>query len=202
MMIEQIKEISDQRLEGSARMLARSFQDDPIFQHAMPDKTFRQNCLPDLFMLNLKYGARFGELFFIPHQGLAIWLPPGKSTITVIRALQAGMWLTPFKIGLSAVSRLARLNTVSEKFHEQIAPDPHWYLFILGVDPLCQGRGLGGALLQPGLARADDDHLPCYLETNNPLAVGFYQKHGFGLIATHQTSHSGLCLWSMRRESR
>ena len=43
--------------------------------------------------------------------------------------------------------------------------EPHWYVFVLGVRPERQGEGLGRALLDPALARADRDRLPAYLET-------------------------------------
>ena len=200
--VESIQDLSDQRLVGSERLMARAFFDDPLFRHVLPGAETRQKQLPGLFRLNLRYGCMFGELFSLPGQGLAIWLPPGKNRITVRRALQAGMWLAPIRIGLRAVMSLARLNTTSEQLHAQFAPDLHWYLFLLGVDPDSQGQGLGAELIKPMLARADATRMPCYLETNNPSAVRFYQKHGFEVVSERQTTSAGLILWSMRRESR
>jgi GNAT superfamily N-acetyltransferase len=200
--IEKIAEISHHMLEHSTRMLAKAFQDDPLFKYVLPDAKRRKKRLPALFALNLQYGLIFGEVYSIAQQGLAIWLPPGNSKITIRRAIQAGMWLTPLKIGLGAIFRLASLNSISEGLHERFAPDPHWYLFLFGVDPASQGRGLGSLLLQPVLARADAACLPCYLETNNPSTVRFYQKHGFVIAAKRQTTVSNLSLWAMRRESR
>ena len=200
--VENIQDLSDQRLVGSERLMARAFFNDPLFRYVLPEAETRQKRLPGLFRLNLRYGCMFGELFSLPGQGLAIWLPPGKTRITVRRALQAGMWLAPLMVGLRAVMGLARLNTTSEQLHAQFAPDLHWYLFLLGVDPDSQGQGLGGELLKPILARADATRMPCYLETNNPSSVRFYQKHGFGVVAERQTISAGFILWSMRRESR
>lgn len=201
-MVEPVSEVSPPLLEDSSRLLARAFQNDPLFRYALPADGPRQKRLPGFFALTLRYGAQFGEIYAIPRQGLALWLPPGKSKITLHRALQAGMWLAPLKIGLLAILRLGRLTTMAESLHERFAPGPHWYLFLLGVDPASQGRGQGGRLLQPVLSRADAAYLPCYLETNNPSAVRFYQKHGFAIAAQHQSSPPGLCLWAMRRESR
>jgi ribosomal protein S18 acetylase RimI-like enzyme len=63
--------------------------------------------------------------------------------------------------------------------------EPHWYLAVLGVRPDRQGHGIGGALLEAGLARADADGLPCYLESSNPRNVGLYERHGFEITAEH-----------------
>ena len=72
---------------------------------------------------------------------------------------------------------------------------------LLGVDPASQGQGLGSRLLQPALARADLAHMPCYLETNNPSAVPFYQKLAFSVVEEHHAKGSGPGLWAMRREA-
>jgi len=43
--------------------------------------------------------------------------------------------------------------------------EPHYYLSVLGVDPGSQGRGVGSALLAPGLGLCDREGVPAYLET-------------------------------------
>ncbi len=50
---------------------------------------------------------------------------------------------------------------------------------MLGVDPSLQGLRLGSRVLEAGLRSVDVDHLPAYLETPNPHAVSFYERHGF-----------------------
>lgn len=56
---------------------------------------------------------------------------------------------------------------------------PHQYLFVLGVDPDFQGRGIGAALLRQLCARADAAGTAAYLETDKPSSVRFYERHGF-----------------------
>ncbi len=69
-----------------------------------------------------------------------------------------------------------------EKAHPS---EPHWYLAALGVRPDCHGQGRGSALLEAGLARADAEAMPCYLESSNPRNVPLYERHGFEVIAEH-----------------
>jgi len=80
----------------------------------------------------------------------------------------------PLEVEMKALLNLGRLHSISEHLHKRYAPDPHWYLFLLGIDPASQGQGLGGRLLEHVLARADAAHLPCYLETYDISAVRFY----------------------------
>jgi RimJ/RimL family protein N-acetyltransferase len=62
------------------------------------------------------------------------------------------------------------------EFHPQ---EPHWYLPLLGVDPMKQGRGYGSALLVHALERCDRDRLPAYLEASSPRNKALYERHGF-----------------------
>ena len=76
-----------------------------------------------------------------------------------------------------------------------------WYLFLLGVEPNCQRRGLGGALMRPVLERADAARQPCYLETENQRNVAFYLKQGFETIVNgEEAGSSGVRFWTFRRD--
>ena len=56
---------------------------------------------------------------------------------------------------------------------------PHWYLPWIGVRPEAQGMGLGAQLLSLGLARADAEGMPAYLEATNRRNAALYARHGF-----------------------
>ncbi len=201
--IQQVKPFSHQFINKSANLLTSAFLHDPLFIHALPNEQQRGRCLPSFFTHCIHYGELFGESYSdISQNGLAIWLPPGNCMVSTWQELKAGMWLILHKMGVRAVLRLWSENTFAEGIHKRFAPDPHWYLFLLGVDPASQGCGLGSLLLQPILARADMEHIPCYLETNNPDAVRFYQKHDFNVVLEHQRNPSDPCLWAMRRERK
>lgn len=43
----------------------------------------------------------------------------------------------------------------------------HWYLPLIGVDPLAHGCGLGSALMRHVLAEVDAAGLPSYLEATS-----------------------------------
>lgn len=66
-----------------------------------------------------------------------------------------------------------------DRFHPT---EPHWYLAIIGVEAAKQGRGLGAQLMEPALARCDEEGLIAYLESSNPANISLYQRHGFEVI--------------------
>jgi GNAT superfamily N-acetyltransferase len=74
-----------------------------------------------------------------------------------------------------------------------------WYLPLIGVDAVAQGRGLGSTLLQYALARCDDDRLPAYLEATNPRNRDLYARHGFDVVDLIQAGSSPP-IWPMLRE--
>ncbi len=76
--------------------------------------------------------------------------------------------------------------------------EPVWYLPFIGVDPPHQGRGLGSRLLRVGLARADRDGLPAYLEASTPRSRALYERHGFEVIGELRAADSPP-LWPMLR---
>jgi ribosomal protein S18 acetylase RimI-like enzyme len=55
----------------------------------------------------------------------------------------------------------------------------HYYLAFIAAAPRLQGMGLGSAILEATLKRADEAGLPAYLENSNPRNTALYERHGF-----------------------
>ena len=87
-----------------------------------------------------------------------------------------------------------------DPYHHRDVPPAHWYVMVVGVAPEEQGKGIGRALLQPIIKRADTAGQPCYLETAQPANVGFYERLGFRRVVDMVEPQSGLRLWTFRRD--
>jgi ribosomal protein S18 acetylase RimI-like enzyme len=112
----------------------------------------------------------------------------------------SGMLKTPTLIGDDAYQRYREVVSREWQARLREIPGTGWYLFILGVEPSVQRRGLGGALMRPVLERADAELAVCYLETENERNVPFYLKHGFDLVVNgEEAGHSGVRFWTFRR---
>ena len=81
-----------------------------------------------------------------------------------------------------------------------VVSEPHWHLWSLAVAPSAQGSGIGGALLQPVLVKADVDHQICYLDTFSEANVNFYKKYGFYVVQEGKIKPDGPRVWAMVRE--
>jgi ribosomal protein S18 acetylase RimI-like enzyme len=196
-------------------MLARAFFDDPLSIYLSPDEQRRARVLPWLYECIVRYGAMYGatfggELLVTPNglDGLAVWLPPRPTHVPVSRRLRAalvlfrtGLPFAPLKFGFDSIGRFMAANTV-EHLRAKLAPEPHWYLWVIGVEPEHQGRGLGSSLIGPMLTRADAERKPCYLETHKEPNVRFYQKHGFDVVHSGYVPRDGPAYWCLKRPAR
>ncbi len=189
---------------AASQVLARAFHTNPGFVWGIPDERRRPPKLRWFMEISAKIGDRFGEVYTTPGavEGAAIWLPPGNTTLSLPQLLRSGFLLGPVKWGIGPFVKFVSVMSRFEKLHKDAMPGDHWYLMVLGVDPPRQGQGVGSALIQPVLRKADDARLSCYLETDKPEDVVFYEKHGFEVVVKDRFAKDGPDMWTMRRLPR
>lgn len=83
---------------------------------------------------------------------------------------------------------------------EMVPGEPYWMLDQLAVDPIAQGRGLGGALIRHAIASAEADAAPVVLETGNVRNLDLYARFGFRVIADGEAPLGGPRIWFLRRD--
>ncbi|HXR65543.1 MAG TPA: GNAT family N-acetyltransferase [Ktedonobacteraceae bacterium] len=186
------------QVNTASQLLGRAFQDDPLMIYLTPNASRRARLLPSLFRVVLSYCLRYGVVYTTPDlAGVACCLPPGQTSLTIGRLALISMRHIPGRLGPAGLWRFLYASHYADKIHNQTAPGTHWYLWVLGTEPHEQGHGVGGAFLQSVIQQASIQHLPCYLETENPRNVGFYQHHGFRLISEVIVKNSNLHVYAM-----
>lgn len=187
--------------EQMGEAMALAFRQEPNFTYMLPDHEARERPLAWFFgSFVIRLGLRYGEVYAAPKgAGGAVWMRPGAK-VSSWGALRAGLLAMPFHLGLSGARRSMALGGYVEEVREEAAPPSHWYLVALGVHPDEQGQGLGRALLQPVLARADEEGVPCYLETFRERTAAFYRRDGFEVVRTDVIPGGGPPFWCMTRE--
>lgn len=163
--------------------LVLAFSKDPAARWVWPD--------PQQFLMNFPlfvkaFGGRafaHGSAYYVDgYAGAALWLPPGVhpdedalNTLlqrTVPEQIQKDVFVVFEQMG---------------RYHPG---EPHWYLPLLGVDPLQQGKGHGSALMQHALVQCDRDGKPAYLESTNPKNIPLYERYGFESLGIIQVGAS------------
>ena len=182
-------------------VLARAFDDDPVFRYLYPTPRRRRLAAGGLLAATTRDALPFGEVWgaFDDHAlvGVAAWLPDGGLPQSAMRQarLLAGAsaaFLTPSTVaeGLRYIGGMHRLHP----------REPHWYLAVLGVEPIWQGRGVGARLLAATLARLDAEGVPAYLETSKQSNVAWYGRRRFATRVETSPARRGPPIWTMWRE--
>jgi ribosomal protein S18 acetylase RimI-like enzyme len=175
-------------------VLSLAFSTDPMVRWAWPD-AFQYTSVFATFARAMA-GAAFehGTAYCAQgYLGAALWLPPGASSDE-----EAMVEITQSTI---AAERHDEMFGIFERIAEYHPTETHWYLPLIGVDPIHQSKGHGAALMQPALDACDRDGLPAYLESSNARNISFYERLGFEVLGTIQAGTSPT-MYPMLRKPR
>jgi ribosomal protein S18 acetylase RimI-like enzyme len=186
-------------VDGMAKQLAKTFWDDPVTSHIFQRESSRPKGLYAYFATQMRADyLPFGGCYTTDgHLGSAIWAPAGKPLLTGAKAVLSMLPVLPY-VWRRLPTTLRLLNLV-ESMHPH---EPHWYLASLGTAVEMQGRGVGGALMQPVLTHCDAEGLPCYLESSKERNVPFYRRHGFEVVREVALPDNGPSIWTMWRDPK
>jgi ribosomal protein S18 acetylase RimI-like enzyme len=177
--------------------LARAFHGDPVFTWVLRGVAARSTMLERGFELFLRrVWMEHEETYTTPAiAGAAVWEPPGKWQLSAGRQLL----LMPGMLGVFR-RRLPNIVSALVKLEARHPREPHYYLPFIGVDPAWQGRGLGGALLAPILARCNEERMPAFLEASTPRNRALYERNGFAVTEEFKLGRTAPPQWRMWRE--
>jgi ribosomal protein S18 acetylase RimI-like enzyme len=167
----------------------------------LPDAAKRRRALPWFFAASLRYARLAGHAWVNAGEpaGGAIWIRRFDGGGSVTRAIVSGLAAAPVRLGPEAGRRLGDWVAAAREVREAAVTGPIWYLSGIGVAPALQGRGIGTALMRPGLEGAERDGLPCYLETATEANVDWYRRFGFEVTGRGRVP-GGPVFWGMIRK--
>jgi GNAT superfamily N-acetyltransferase len=169
--------------EQVVQLFGRAFLDDPaivaLLKENEPEK--RRQRMMFYFRASLAACKQFGRLLFLQSEaegiaGAALVYPPGAYPPPVGK--QFALFASTIRgAGISGLHRWAWWMVQANRGHS--IHQAHYYLELIGIDPLRQGQGLGALILTEIVASADRERVGCFLETSNPRNVPIYQHFGF-----------------------
>ena len=176
-------------------VITLAFAADPMVRWAFPDPVTYLTVMPDFVRAFGGNGLTHGATHLVDGGfGAAMWLPPGVEPESDTMMSMTERYI----LG----DRMGDMMQVFEQMEKHHPAGDCWYLPLIGVDPLAQGRGCGAALLRFALQRCDQDGIAAYLESSNPRNITLYERHGFERLGVIQAGTSPTMVPMLRRPQR
>jgi len=190
--------------DAGAAVLGRAFTEYELLRYYFPDKTERRAVADTFGFISLSVCLKYGEVYATSEklEGVAAWLPPGKSPFGVWQVIRSVPLSILFRFGRQGAGRMRAYGRFVDDLHRKLVPYPHWYLQIIGVDPAHQGQGFSSRLLRPVLERIDRDRMPSYLETNAGKNVTIYRRFGFEVVSEDKMPGTEVTTFAMLRKAQ
>ncbi len=174
-----VRTATDADVDAVVETFTGAFLGDPFITWIMGDQT-----------ADLSRSARWWRFWF--EQALA----RDRGAFVTGRCEAATVWVAPDEfelddhgeddleelldglLGLHASEVLDKLVELDDAHPDQ----DHWYLGTIGTHPAHAGKHLGTDLLSANLAMIDAAGEAAYLESTNPVNIGFYERFGFRVV--------------------
>ena len=184
-------------VERLSHVLARAFRDDPTHRWFFPSERAWRRHSHRSFGLLLRENLATGSVLTNDRlEGAALWNAPEAAVPGALQRLLFGArMLRHFGAHIPRAIRGFRVIEEAQPRRRK------WYLSVIGTDPPRQGHGVGRALIEPLLTRADAEGIPAWLEASRPENVPYYQRFGFE-VTGEIALPDGPSLFGMLREPR
>jgi len=218
--------MQEEDIDGAIDTIQQAFADDPYAKWIYNDQSkFSQTRNRVSLRLRCHWGISHA-LFHVCKDlssdtpakvlGTAMWMPPRPATSPQPWSLYLSfwyLWLSQIRMNLTYgrgglnVKRYWLWKDAQRKAQEELWDDEKGYYFcnIVTVLPECQGKGVGRALMEEVLQRADREGVKCYLESSRKDPnVPIYEKFGFKLVKDMlcDDDGEGIMLYCMTREPK
>ena len=186
-------------------LAARAFANYDFFAIYVPDDKRRPRFLRN--MLGVEFRVNEGQAHYLMAQengkivAVAMLRDPGYRDPSVKQYLKAGFWKNLVIGGYRNVAAWFAMDQKAVIPCRELGGKT-WFLNVLTVDPLAEGKGIGSRMLKeciiPYVKEHGGEALSLY--TNSEINRKFYKKNGFEEFNEQRFSYNGRNLgsWSYR----
>jgi ribosomal protein S18 acetylase RimI-like enzyme len=194
-----VRSASSAELLALAETISLAFNDDPTWSWAFPDPDRRPQQMRAFWSFMIEGALRYPWVLCTEHYGaVAVWIPPGGTEL----AEEDEPRMAPLLESLIGARSHDVLELLDRFDRAHPHGEPHYYLSLLGTHPAHRGQGLGMRLLAESLARIDEEHTACYLESSNPGNNHRYERHGFSAVGEFYPPGESVPVTTMWRGAR
>ncbi|MFF0740765.1 GNAT family N-acetyltransferase [Streptomyces sp. NPDC004111] len=191
-----VRPISQTDVPVAVDTLARAFADYPFTRHVIAADNHQERIRRFQELCLTRLGMTYGRVWVGGDgRAVAVWATPDQDPSPALAELAAAL-------GELAGDRAAAFASAERAIAPHRPQEPVWFLNTVAVAPEAQGRGLGGAVLTPGIEAASLAGHPAFLETSSERNVAFYEGLGFRVTADIELPDGGPRTWCLRRDPR
>ncbi|HZF87760.1 GNAT family N-acetyltransferase [Streptomyces sp.] len=191
-----VRPLTEADIPVAVDTLARAFADYPFTRHVIAAdahedriRRFQELCLT-------RIGMVYGRVWVADEgRAVAVWTTPDQDPSPAFAEIGP-------LLGHLTGDRAAAYESAEQAVAPYRPQESAWFLNTVGVMPEVQGRGLGTAVLIPGVEEAARAGCPAFLETSSERNVALYERLGFKVTAEVLLPGGGPRTWCMRRDPR
>ena len=194
--------LAKNQIKLASDAVSEAFFNDPLMLFLFPKQKERKRKLKSMMELLIRIGINYGVVNTTSSklEGIAIWFPSHKVRITPWMGILNGGIPYFFKLGSKSVKKQNKLYKYIFSRHIELMPSPHWYLSIIAINPVFQGKGLSRILFNSMINQIDKEKLSCFLDTNNERNLHIYKRFGFKILEQYRIPDTDVINWAMIRE--
>jgi ribosomal protein S18 acetylase RimI-like enzyme len=174
-------------------ILLVSFKNDPHVNFLL-EESKNERKLNILMDYVVDETFRQGEIYLSDdNNGVALWDSERHEKVSLHYIWRNLDFL--IRIGVKSVIRIVKSEA---HVHKNFRKYPcYCHLYMIGVLPEAQGKGLASTLMNPMLQAMKAKSIPVFLETANLRNVGIYKRKGFKIFETLTVRDHDLFLMSI-----
>lgn len=159
-----------------------------------------------LYRVVISYVQAYGQAHVAVHQptghvvGATLWLESARAHPSILQEVQHGLMGALLRCNPRVLFNAIRFNESIYSERKRIMGNiSYMYLWMTGVLPKHQGKGVGSQLMRYAFQDAGISGRTCYVETFKERNVAFYQKHGFKFIS-QKVLPNGPSFWTLNKK--
>jgi hypothetical protein len=193
-------QLTSNDLSKGSEVLGKAFEEDPIWLEILKDELEKFSIA---FEVPLKQCLKYGKAFSVSSnlEGIAGWLPSHNVNMNFFQFIWSGAFKSALKLGNKIGKRIQEVFKMITEDRKSNMTVPYIYLYVIGVLPEHQGKGIGSSLIKDML-KVLPSEIPLYLETETEQNVKFYEKLGFRVMKEIRVPSIDLPMWEMVNERK
>lgn len=188
-----------------AALAARAFASDASLRFQMGGRAASFGKRKLFFQVMLRSWWQTGELFSTSSalEGIICFSTDECDGIPMRTFLRAGGWKLPFAVHPLIFRNIRQYEAQNAAIRSaKGGARGAWTLNLLAVDPARQGRGYGTAMMRALTSELDRQSAKCYLETEKPKNLLFYERFAFFVTGKSEKADGVPAQYGMLRNPR